>query len=49
MINNNYAEVSRVLGQSETDKQLTLIEKALSEALPQLKDDPIHSSNGALK
>ena len=40
MINNNYAEVSRVLGQSETDKKLALIGKALSQALPQLKDDP---------
>ena len=40
MINNNYAEVSRVLGQSKTEKQLALIGKALSEALPQLKDDP---------
>ena len=49
MINNNYAEVSGVLGQSETEKQLALIGKALFEALPQLKDDPIHSSNGALK
>ena len=40
MINNdNYAEVSRVIGQSETDKQLALIGKALCEALPQLKDN----------
>ena len=39
MIYNNYAEVSGVLGQSEKEKQLTLIGKALYEALPQLKDD----------
>ena len=45
MINNeNYAEVSRVLGQSETDKQLTFLGKALCEALPQLKNDPNFTS-----
>ena len=45
MINNdNYAEVSRVLGQSETDKQLALLGKALFEALPQLKNDPNFTS-----
>ena len=49
MIYNNYAEVSGVLGQSEKEKQLALIGKDLSEALSQLKDDPIHSSNRALK
>ena len=45
MINNeNYAEVSRVLGQSETDKQLAFLGKALCEALPQLKNDPNFTS-----
>ena len=40
MLNPQYAEVTRVLGQSETDRQLGILGKALSEALPQLKDDP---------
>ena len=46
MINNDkYAEISRVLGQSEKEKQLALIGKALCEALPQLKDDPTFTSS----
>ena len=45
MINTeNYAEVSRVLGQNETDKQLAFLGKALCEALPQLKNDPNFTS-----
>ena len=45
MINHkNYDEVSRVLGQSETDKQLEFLGKALCEALPQLKNDPTFTS-----
>ena len=45
MINNeNYAEVSRVLGQSETDKQLAFLGKALCEALPGLKNNPNFTS-----
>ena len=45
MINNeNYAEVSRVLGQSETDKQLAFLGKALCEALPSLKNNPNFTS-----
>ena len=45
MINNeNYAEVSRVLGQSETDKQLAFLGQALCEALPSLKNNPNFTS-----
>jgi len=44
MNNENYAEVSRVLGQRETDKQLAFLGKALCEALPQLKDNPNFTS-----
>ena len=39
-----FEEVSRVLGQSETDKQLAFLGKALCEALPQLKNDPNFTS-----
>ena len=38
-MNPQYAEVSRILGQSESDRQLSLLSKALHEHLPGLKQN----------
>ena len=38
-MNPQYAEVSRILGQSESDRQLSLLSKALHEQLPSLKQN----------
>ena len=38
-MNPQYAEVSRILGQSEADRQLLLINKVLHEHLPSLKQN----------
>ena len=38
-MNPQYAEVSRILGQSESDRQLSLLSKALHEHLPSLKQN----------
>ena len=38
-MNPQYAEVSRILGQSESDRQLSLLSKVLHEHLPCLKQN----------
>ena len=48
MMNPQYAEVSRILGQSESDRQLAIIGRALHEHIPSFQDDQAFGSAASL-
>ena len=48
MMSPQYAEVSRILGQSESDRQLAIIGRALHEHIPSFQDDQAFGTAASL-